>query len=171
MTHMSRSWVVVVVWLAVTNSAAAQQFALPLDIRQGLVFGSDRPRTPYQFDAVLAPGVDFESLQLNALLAPTYLNPEWDFGVGAGASVFFSKWLRDIGIRLSAQGTYLVSEASVRVALGVGFEVLTLLRLNVWPGYDFEAERVFLTSSIGVDLVSLVRVMSGPQETEQPPID
>lgn len=164
-------WVIAALWLWDVAAAEAQTFALPVDVRQGFVFGSDRPRTPYLFDAVVSPGIDFESFQINALVAPSYLNPKWDCGVGGSASLFFSQWLRDIGFRVSVQGTYLISQASARVALGLGIEALTLLRLNAWPGYDFHEERLTLTTSIGVDLVGLVHVISGPTETEQPPID
>ena len=40
-----------------------------------------------------------------------------------------------------------------------------LLRIGLWPAYDFELQRAELTLSIGVDLMSWNRLIAGGQET------
>ena len=107
----------------------AQRFVLPIDAQHGLEFGSDKPRTPYLFAAEIAPGIAFDRLQLHALIAPSYLNPAWDLGVGARVGWFVPFMLRDLGVGLAAQAEYLPFHPDARLSLGVVLEALGLLRL------------------------------------------
>lgn len=175
MRSLPRSWIATCLLTALFaalsgSTCAAQRFVLPLDLRQGLVFGADQPRTPYQFDATLSPGLEVDSVQLNLAIAPAYTNPEWDLGLGGSMSVLVPKLLSDIGLRISAQALYLCWESALRLSLGLGIEALGLVRIGVWPGYDFGMERAFLGVGVGLDIVSVVRVLSGAREPEFEPI-
>jgi len=147
----------------------AQSFALTLDVEQGLQFGMDRPRTPYLFGARFAPALELDRARVGLVVGPAYRNPDWDFAVGGQLSLFFPFSVRDLGVRLAAQGEYLPVHRSARLSMGFLAEAFGLLRLGVWPGYDFELQRAELTVSIGVDLMSWNRLLAGSQETSFDP--
>lgn len=151
-------------WLQ-TQPCRAQAFAFTLDVAQGLQFGMDKPRTPYLFDATLAPALELERARIGLVFGPTYRNPDWDFAVGGQLSLFFPFSVRDLGVRLAAQGDYLPIHKSARVSMGVLAEAFGLLRVGLWPGYDFELQRAELTLSIGVDLMSWNRLLAGSQDS------
>lgn len=138
----------------------AQSFALPLDVHQGLLVGASRPRTPYLFEARLSPGIDLGPVRFSAVLAPTYVNPRWDLAVGAEASLFGVVALRRFGVRLALEGVYLPWLGNARVSMGLMGDAFGLVRIGVWPGVDLETRRVMLTTSIGVDVISWIDLMT-----------
>ena len=143
----------------------AQSLAFTLDVEQGLQFGMDKPRTPYLFGARFVPALELERARLGLVFGPAYRNPKWDFAVGGQLSLFFPFSVRDLGVRLAAQGEYLPVAKSARMSMGILAEAFGLLRIGLWPGYDFELQRAELTLSIGVDLMSWNRLIAGGQET------
>jgi hypothetical protein len=139
--------------------ARAQSFAMPVDLEQGLVFGADKPRTPYIFGVPMVPSIDVDRARFGIVLAPMYRNPKWDFAVGARMSLFAPLSGKKLGVRFAVQGEYLPVQRAGRVSLGAVAELFGLLRLGLWPAFDFDAKRPELCLSIGADIVSWARVM------------
>jgi hypothetical protein len=149
-----------VVCAIASSSVQAQRFALPLDVEQGLVFGEAAPRTPYLFGVRLAPSLDVERARFGLTLAPLYRNPKWDFALGANMSLFVPLAGRDIGVRFAVQGEYLPVERAARASVGVVFELLGLLRVGLWPAFDFAATRAELCLGVGGDIVRWAEALS-----------
>lgn len=145
---------------------AAQRFALPVDVGQGLVFG-DGPRTPYLFGVSLEPGFDLGRWRFGALVSPSYRNPRWDLGLGARASLFVPLAAREVGVRFAAEGQYLPGERSGHLALGVIGEAFGLLRVGLWPGYDTKKQRAELMLTIGVDVIRWGRLLAGVRDHDR----
>jgi len=154
---------------AARSPCRAQSIALPLDLHQGLALGADTPRTPYLFETSLAPGVDFGRMQIAALVAASYLNPRWDMALGGQLSWLLPIKLSDLGFRCLAQALYLPWHDAARASLGIVAEAFGLLRIGIWPAYDFGSQRLQLTTSIGIDLLCWARMLGGPRETQFEP--
>lgn len=137
----------------------AQQLAVPIDLQQGLVFRADRPRTPYLFGARVAPSIDVERVRFGLTLSPLYRNPAWDFGIGASMAWFVPLAARDAGVRFVVQGDYLVRTGAARTSIGVVGELFGLLRIGLWPAFDFDAMRPELCLGLGSDMMSWARVL------------
>jgi len=146
-------------WLS-SAPCRAQSFAFTLDVAQGLQFGMDKPRTPYLFGAQLAPALELERARLSLVFGPSYRNPDWDFPFGGQLSLFVPFAVKDLGLRLAAQGEYLPLNKSARASFGIVAEAFGLIRIGLWPAYDFQLKRAELTLSIGVDLVSWNRLIA-----------
>lgn len=140
-------------------AAHAQSFAFPVDLEQGLVFGAAKPRTPYIFGAHFVPSIDVDRARFGVVLAPMYRNPKWDFAVGARMSLFAPLSGKKFGVRFAVQGEYLPVQRAGRVSVGAMAEIFGLLRLGLWPAFDFEAMRPELCVSIGADIVSWNHVL------------
>jgi hypothetical protein len=153
-------WTAVLVSLVCASSARAQSFALPIDVQQGLVIGAARPRTPYTFAIGASPAVDFGPLRAAAVIAPSYLNPRWDLALGGELSLFAPVGSKGVGLRLAVGGSYAFWQQRVRIGTGLIGEVFGLLRVGVWPGYDFDERRPVLTTSIGFDVGSWLRLLN-----------
>jgi hypothetical protein len=154
-------WLAVVLACAVPCSAYAQRFALPVDIEQGLVFGAADPRTPYLFAVRMVPSLDVERARFGLVLAPVYRNPAWDVAVGVNAAWFVATSGKESGLRLVVQGEYLLHQQIARVSVGAVAELLGLLRIGLWPAFDLDARRAELCLSIGADVMSWARLLSG----------
>jgi hypothetical protein len=146
-------------WLFGTP-CSAQSFALPIDLSQGLVFGADQPRTPYLFDATLAPSLDLGLVRVGAVLGPTYRNPKWDLGLGGRLSIFAPLAARELGLRFVAQAEYLPREHGTRISAAIVAEAFGLIRVGLWPAYDLESKRAELTLSFGTDIMSWIGLLS-----------
>jgi hypothetical protein len=146
--------------LANVQPCEAQSFALPFDVHQGLVVGASHPRTPYLFEARVSPGLDLGPVRFSAVLAPTYVNPRWDLALGGEVSLFGVIALRRFGVRLAMEGVYLPWLGNARVSMGLMGDAFGLVRIGVWPGVDFATRRVLLTTSIGVDVMSWIDLMT-----------
>jgi hypothetical protein len=143
------------------GAAHAQSFALPVDLGQGLIFGAAKPRTPYIFGADIVPSIDVDRARFGVVLAPMYRNPKWDFAVGARMSLFAPLSGKKLGVRFAVQGEYLPVQRAGRVSFGVLAEIFGLLRLGLWPAFDFDAMRPELCVSLGADVVSWEHLVSG----------
>jgi hypothetical protein len=148
--------------------SVAQEFHLPVDVGQGLVIHSGAPRTPYVFQASLAPSLDLGNFRISAALSPIYLDPKWDFGVGGQVSVLVPLFLHDLGVRLATEGLYLPRTHAGLFSFGVFADVFGLLRLGIMPGFETGEQRVSLRTVIGVDLANVVRVAGGSSSTDLP---
>ena len=150
-------------WLALVcapSLAHAQRFALPVDVEQGLVFGAAQPRTPYLLGVRVVPSLDIERARFGLVLGPMYRNPAWDFALGANMAFFVPTSGRESGVRFVLQGEYLPRTQAGRISFGVLAELLGLLRIGVWPGYDFDAMRPELCLSVGADVMSWAKVLA-----------
>lgn len=145
---------------ALPGTALAQSFALPVDVEQGLVFGAAKPRTPYLFGAHIAPSIDIERARFGLVLAPMYRNPKWDFAVGARMSLFAPLSGKKFGVRFELQGEYLPVQRAGRVSFGAVGELFGLLRVGLWPAFDFDVMRPELCVSVGADIMSWAHVLS-----------
>lgn len=134
--------------------AHAQHFALPVDIEQGLVIGAAKPRTPYVFGLRVVPSLDVERVRFGLVLGPMYRNPEWDFALGANVAFFVPTSGKRTGLRFVAQGEYLPRTQTGRLSIGAVAELLGMLRIGLWPAFDFEVMRPELCISIGADVMS-----------------
>ncbi|MEY4577895.1 MAG: hypothetical protein RL701_2598 [Pseudomonadota bacterium] len=137
------------------------RWSLPVDISQGLVFGSanETSRTPYLFSVGIAPTLQTGALRLGVLLAPSYRNPNWDIALGGRIGMFVPLGARQFGVSFAAQGEYLPWHQSARFSLGGVIEAFGLLRIGVWPGYDLDTRRAELALSIGIDVLSWTRLL------------
>jgi hypothetical protein len=142
-------------------SAHAQRFALPVDVEQGLVFGAADPRTPYVFALRVVPSVDVARARFGLVLGPSYRNPAWDFALGANVALFVSTTGKETGFRFVVQGEYLLHQQMARVSLGALVELLGLLRIGLWPAFDLDALHAELCISVGADVMSWARLLSG----------
>jgi hypothetical protein len=147
--------------LASPSSAQAQRFAMPVDIEQGLVFGMAEPRTPYLFGVRIAPSLDIGRARFGLVLGPMYRNPVWDFALGAHAAFFVPTSGKETGLRFVVQGQYLPRTQAGRISIGAVAELFGMLRIGLWPGFDFDVMRPELCISIGADVMSWVKVFSG----------
>jgi hypothetical protein len=155
----------VLVALTVFGPAAAhaQRFALPVDVEQGLVFGAAEPHTPYLFALRVVPSLDFERVRFGLVFGPAYRNPAWDFALGANISLLVPVSGKQVGVRFVVQAEYLPNQHAARVSLGTVLDLLGLLRVGLWPAFDFEARRAELCVSIGGDFISWAKLVSdGP---------
>lgn len=143
---------------AAPSSARAQRFALPVDLQQGLVFGAADPRTPYLFGVRVVPSIDVGRARFGLLLGPMYRNPLWDFALGASMSLFVPTSGKETGLRFAVQGEYLPGTRAARVSFGALAELLGMLRIGLWPGFDFDAMRAELCISVGADVMSWAKV-------------
>jgi hypothetical protein len=141
------------------SRSAAQELALPIDVEQGLVFHAAEPRTPYVFAVRVEPALDWGRMRVGAILGPAYRNPSWDFALGGRLSWFALTLSHDLGLRVALQAEYLPVQGSLRASAGLLGELLGLMRIGVWPAYDFEAQRMELGVSIGLDVLSWRRVL------------
>jgi hypothetical protein len=140
--------------------AQAQSFALPVDVEQGLVIGAAEPRTPYVFGLRVVPSLDIERARFGLVLGPMYRNPAWDFAIGANMALFVPTSGRETGVRFVLQGEYLPRQQAGRLSFGILAELLGLLRIGVWPGFDFDAMRPELCVSVGADVMSWAKVLA-----------
>ncbi|HET8935934.1 MAG TPA: hypothetical protein VFN67_20945 [Polyangiales bacterium] len=160
MAH-THTGVLILAWLCcAAPSAHAQSFALPVDVEQGLVFGAAKPRTPYLFGLRVAPSFDIERARFGVVLGPMYRNTEWDLAIGARMSLSVPVSGKQIGVRFAVQGEYLPVQKAGRVSFGVIGDLLGLLRIGLWPAFDFEAMHAELCLSIGGDIMRWAKVVS-----------
>jgi hypothetical protein len=143
------------------SPACALGFALPVDVQQGLEFGAAHPRTPYLFEVQVAPGIDVGPFRVSAEVAPSYVNPKWDLGLGAQLSLLAQLGPKGVGLRLAIGAEYLPRSEEVRVGAGLIGEVFGLLRIGVWPGYAIDAKHALLTASVGFDVMRWIRLARG----------
>lgn len=160
MAHI-HTGVLILAWLCcAASSTHAQSFALPVDAEQGLVFGAAKPRTPYLFGVRVAPSFDIERARFGLVLGPMYRNTEWDFAVGARMSLLVPVSGKQVGLRFAVQGEYLPVQRAGRVSFGVIGDLLGLLRIGLWPAFDFEAMHAELCLGIGGDIMRWAKVLS-----------
>lgn len=152
---------VVALLTVVASPACALGFALPIDVQQGLEFGAAHPRTPYLFEVQVAPGLDVGPFRVSALVAPSYVNPKWDLGLGGQLSLLAQLGPKGVGLRLAIGAEYLPGTEEVRVVAGLVGEVFGLLRIGVWPGYAIDAKHAILSASIGFDVMRWIRLARG----------
>lgn len=151
----------ILLWLGcAASSAQAQRFALPVDVEQGLVFGAAKPRTPYLFGVRAVPSIDIERARFGLVLGPMYRNTDWDFAIGARMSLFVPVSGKQIGLRFAVQGEYLPVQRAGRVSLGVVGDLLGLLRIGLWPAFDFDAMHAELCVGIGGDIMRWAKALS-----------
>jgi hypothetical protein len=134
--------------------ARAQSFALPVDFEQGLVIGAAEPRTPYLFGVRVVPSLDIDRVRFGLVLGPMYRNPVWDFALGANMALFVPTSGKRTGLRFVVQGEYLPRTQAGRISIGALADLLGMLRIGLWPGFDFDAMRPELCISIGGDVMS-----------------
>jgi hypothetical protein len=146
--------------LAWAAPCQAQSFALPVDIEQGLVIGAAKPRTPYLFGVRVVPSLDIERARFGLVLGPMYRNPEWDFALGANMALFVPTSGKDTGLRFVVQGEYLPRTQVGRISIGAVAELLGMLRIGLWPGFDFDVMRPELCISLGADVMSWAKALS-----------
>jgi hypothetical protein len=142
------------------SRACALGFALPIDVQQGLEFGAAHPRTPYLFEVQIAPGLEIGPFRASALVAPSYVNPRWDLGLGGQLSILAQLGPKGVGLRLAIGAEYLPRSEEVRIAAGLVGEVFGLLRIGVWPEYALDAKHAILTASVGFDIARWVRLLN-----------
>jgi|GEM_PF-5543617 len=149
-------------WLALACAAPAhaQRFALPVDIEQGLVIGAAEPRTPYLFGVRVVPSIDVDRLRFGIVLGPMYRNPLWDFSLGANVAFFLPTSGKATGLRFVVQGEYLPRTQAGRLSIGAVAELLGMLRIGLWPAFDFDVMRPELCISIGADVMSWAKALS-----------
>lgn len=158
-SHLSRA--ALGLWLLLLPQLArAQSFALPVDIEQGLVFGAAEPRTPYVWGVRVVPSLDIERARFGVVLGPMYRNPRWDFALGANMALFVPTSGKETGLRFVVQGEYLPNTQAGRISFGAVAELVGLLRIGVWPAFDFNAMRPELCVSLGADVMSWAHVLS-----------
>jgi len=80
--------------------------------------------------------------------------------VGARMSLFAPLTGKKFGVRFELQGEYLPVQRAGRVSFGAVGELFGLLRLGVWPAFDFDVMRPELCVSIGADVMSWAHVLS-----------
>jgi hypothetical protein len=158
--------------------AGAVDWAVPVDIRQGALLGGSDPKTPYRLEMTALAAIDLNGVVrfgLGGMLAKT--NPNWDGGPVLSVSHLFPLLslagtpLTDLGVRVEARGAYLVSDSRWLADGGAAFELAGLLRLGLTAGYDFRDARTYVLTTIGFDVIALVRVVRGPQPTPAPTPD
>lgn len=163
-THLRPSrlrtwWMLVALLCAAPSLVRAQRFALPVDLEQGLVIGAAEPRTPYLFGLRIVPSLDVERARFGVVLGPMYRNPSWDFTAGANMALFVPTSGKETGFRFTLQGEYLLHQQAGRISFGIAAELLGLLRIGLWPAYDFAARRPELCLTVGADVMSWVKVL------------
>ncbi|MDZ7291949.1 MAG: hypothetical protein ONB42_18620 [candidate division KSB1 bacterium] len=149
-----------------TSSRAQDQFSLPLELGQGIVFISGVD--PYTFSAQLHPSLGFggdpKKIILGASAAGVYTNPDWAFMWGGRLSLHLAKLRKQpitIGPRISYGslqfvGTVLMEHADLRrVAGGVVIDIWDgSLLISPKIGYDKKQERPFWEVALGMNLIS-----------------
>jgi hypothetical protein len=139
----------------------ADSFALPLDALQGFSFQSDSQHvTPYLFSAKLTPEYRFSDFGAGLILAPRYSDPNWDAGLGLRFTWLFLSFLPDTGLRVVADGTHWVDTPNSTLEIGLVGDLSGLPRLGLWYGFDTQTNNSSIMASIGLDIVSLVKVMN-----------
>jgi hypothetical protein len=152
---------IIALLMVAASPVRALGFALPIDVQQGLELGAAHPRTPYLFEVQVAPGLDVGPFRVSALVAPSYVNPKWDLGLGGQLSLLAQIGPKGVGLRLAIGGEYLPRTEELRVGAGLVGEVFGLLRIGVWPGYAIDAKHALLTASVGFDVARWIRLVRG----------
>jgi len=158
------------------RSAAAQTLQLQVDISQGVILDSRVSQRPYLFTLPLTAGVRFEVAtrpRLGLSIAPTYVNPRWDLGIGAkGDLQIWSTFQDALGLRLGVDAQYLPLEAETFRVSG-RFDVVVLedvVHVGVVAGHDFARQRFYLGGSFGFELTALYKILRAPRPTPIPQI-
>lgn len=135
-------------------------FALVLDVSQGFSCQAvGNHLTPYLFSAKLSPEFKFGDFGLGALLNTRYSNPQWDFGTGFRLEYLFLKIAPDTGLRLVVDGTPWLTVSNFTWEGGVVGDFSGLARLGVWYGFDTQSSSSSFMASVGVNIISIIKVL------------
>jgi hypothetical protein len=143
-------------------------FELPLDLgKQGLSFPAHGQPTRYRYQPTLAPTLLGSRFSVGVPLAAVFDAPDWRFAAGLRPAVrlYALEGLYDASVWAEAEGMVTVPHPRAVIQAGLVARLL-FLRIGVWGGPTTGSDgRWSLLSGLGVDLVSLVRVLGGPKES------
>lgn len=155
--------------------ADPSNFALPLDLGQGLLFPTASASTAYRFQPGIAPSLGLGPVRLGIPLAVSFTDPQfragtgphWRSGIGGRASLRLHSFLgfSDLAVWAKAEALVWIPDRQESIGIGLEAEVLSVrigVAVNKLYGSD---ERFGLLTSIGVELHSLYRLLSGPRPT------
>jgi hypothetical protein len=151
--------------LVTAAPAAHGGWHLTLDLAQGLLIPRGEAAR-YTTELLLAPEVELGGVvRLGVAGGAVFRNVGWDGAAGGRASLRAYRFaFDDVAIRLVADGIYLFDAGSGRVTGGALLDVLGLLRVGISAGRSLDQGRWMLLTSLGVDVISVFRLASGPKD-------